>query len=680
MKTPVAEITKLKQLIHKHDHCYYVLDNPELSDSKYDAIYNRLQALEAKHPNLITQDSPTQRVGGATAQQFQSVSHELPMLSLDKCNTEEQLHDFDARLKKELSLTDNIVYTCEPKVDGVAVSLTYKNGMLVQAATRGDGQTGEDITANVRTIRSIPLQLQAKAPGTIYVRGEIYMPCSAFQAFNEAARKPGQKPMVNPRNGAAGSLRQLNSTITASRPLTMFCYSLGQLANNTLIKNHSDALLWLKKLGLRTNPAISTVTHINAVVDYVRKLIKMRSELDYEIDGVVIKVDRFELQQKLGSRTHSPRYAIAFKPPSEEALTRLIAVDFQVGRTGTITPVARLEPVFVGGVTVSSATLHNRDEVARLGLQIGDLVWIRRAGDVIPKIVRVEQQGSANKRSAIVFPKFCPVCGATVTPSSDVLLQCSASKTCSAQLMHSLLHFASRAALDINGLGIKVAERLIHSGMVNDYADLYRLTIEQLASLERMAKQSAQNLVSAINRSKKPPLHRLIYALGIREVGVATALSLAKHFRNMKLLMAANQATLAEIADIGPIVADNIHSFFQQPTHRQLSLELVAILEPAPPMLSSGATGPLARQTWVLTGVLTSMLRAEAKSHLEALGAKVSGSISKNTTCVVQGESAGKKLEQAKKLKIDVIDENDFRQLLWQESRLDSIKLTNPTC
>ena len=669
----LAEIIELRQLIHKHDHCYYVLDSPKLSDTEYDAIYSRLQALEAKHPALITEDSPTQRVGGAPTQQFQSVSHEIPMLSLDKCNTEAQLHDFDKRLKKELSLTDNIVYVCEPKVDGVAVSLTYKDGLLIQAATRGDGQTGEDITANVRTIRSIPLRLQAKASATIYVRGEIYMPCPAFQAFNKAAEKSGQKPMINPRNGAAGSLRQLNSNITASRPLTMFCYSLGQVANNASIKTHSDALSWLKKLGFRTNPATSTALHIDAVVDYVRKLIEMRAELDYEIDGVVIKVDRFDLQQKLGARTHSPRYAIAFKPPPEEALTRLRAVDFQVGRTGTITPVARLEPVFVGGVTVSNATLHNKDEVTRLGLQVGDLIWIRRAGDVIPKIVRIEQQGAADERSAIVFPKLCPVCGAAVVPSGKVLLKCSAVRTCSAQLTHRLLHFASRTALDIDGLGIKIAEQLVSSGMVSDYTDLYKLTVEQLASLERMAKQSAQNLVVAIGRSKCPPLHRLIYALGIREVGEATALSLAKYFRDMESLVVADQVALAKIADIGPIIANEIHAFFQQPTNRQLALKLVALLGAVPPAPSADLVSPLTNQIWVLTGTLTSMPRAQAKFHLEALGAKVASSISKNTTCVVQGENAGQKLEQAKKLKVDVIDEDNFRQLLLQENRLEPL-------
>lgn len=675
MQRPEQEINSLRERIGRYNHCYYILDEPEVTDAEYDVVYDRLKTLEQEHPHLITQDSPTQRVGGAPAQGFASVTHGRPMLSLAKCTSAEQLRKFDTRIRKTLGTAD-IAYTCEPKIDGAAISLTYEQGLLVQAATRGDGQIGENVTANVRAIRGVPWRLRGKRPPKIIeVQGEIYISHADFTAFNKKATQLNNKPMLNPRNGAAGSLRQLDPTIAASRPLTIFCHGLGELVGMAMPASHAQALKIMAAFGLRTNPETATVTDIDQAMTYVHRLLKKRKKLNYDIDGVVIKVDSFavrrDLEKKLGRRMHTPQYAIAFKPPPTEALTRVLAVDFQVGRTGAITPVARLEPVFIEGVTVSNATLHNKSELERLGVQISDRVWIHRAGNVIPKILRVDREGSEQdgdvKKRQILFPRSCPVCGAPVKQApvekeaSGIVLRCTATGTCPAQLVHSLMHFAARSALDINGLGIKIAEQLVTKKMVHDFADLYLLTLEQLASLNRMAEKSAGNLLHAIAASKQPSLHRLIYALGIREVGEATALGLARTFSSMDAVMQADVTALTQTPDVGPIVATAIRDFFAQKKHIDLVTRLVSVLRPVAPPIQQTA---LAEQSWVLTGALTEMTRKEAKERLAALGAKVSSSISHKTHQVVAGEQAGTKLDKAKTLGIPIMDEAAFLQML----------------
>lgn len=667
METPEQAINRLRERIRKHDQQYYLLDAPQITDTEYDALYDRLKQLETAHPKLITADSPTQRVAGAPVAAFGTKHHRMSMLSLEKCVSPEQMRNFETRIRKELKTEDAIDYTCEPKIDGVAVSLTYENGLLVQAATRGDGEVGEDITANVRTIRSVPLRLTGdKVPGMIEVRGEIYMSLPDFQNFNDQAEARQVKPLINPRNGAAGSLRQLDPAITASRPLTIFCYSLGVITGAEQPQSQLQSVQLMAQLGLRTNAETKMVSGIEAAIAYTEALLQKRSEFNYEIDGVVIKVDSFAQQATLGTRTRTPRYAIAFKPPSEEALTRILGVDFQVGRTGAITPVARLEPVFVGGVTVSNATLHNKDEIERLDVRIGDPVWVRRAGDVIPQVIRVDTQGLPDQRGQqIEFPARCPACGApTIQTAEAVVSRCSAQRSCPAQLVHELLHFASRGALDINGLGIKIAEQLVASGMVCYPVDIYGLTLEQLNSLERIAEKSASNLLQAINNSKQPPLNRLIYALGIREVGEATAMGLARRFPSLEQLMEAGEEALLETPDIGPVVAREIRDFFAQKDQAAMVLKLAALLKPMAPKATAPESLPLANQTWVLTGSLSALSRKAAKERLIALGAKVAGSVSANTNQVVAGSDAGSKLATAKKLGIPIMEEQFFLQEL----------------
>lgn len=661
-----AEIERLRDQIDSHNHAYHVLDAPTISDAEFDALFDRLAALEAEHPDLVTPESPTQRIGAAPSARFPSVRHPLPMLSLGKCTTHEELRDFDTRVRRLLDREEAVAYACEPKVDGVAVRLFYADGRLQLGATRGDGETGEDITANVRTLESVPLRLRGDdVPAQLEVRGEVYMPRSAFQAFNAAARAAGERELVNPRNGAAGSLRQLDPRITARRPLTMYCYGIGRIDADWPIASHVASLEQLAAWGFRTNPLTRCVTGIDAVIDYVEAVLAERSALDYDIDGVVIKVDDFAAQDALGVLTRTPRYAIAFKPAAEEALTRVIGVDFQVGRTGAVTPVARLEPVFVGGVTVSNATLHNADEIARLDLRIGDLVWVRRAGDVIPQVVRVEHAQRPEDARPIMFPEHCPVCGADVARAEgEVVARCSARRTCPAQLVHGLLHFASRGAMDIQGLGEKLVSQLVERELLSDAADLYGLDVEALAGLERMAEKSARNLHAAIQGSKQRPLARVIYALGIREVGEATAAALARHFRSLDALEEADEDSLQTVRDVGPVVAREIAEFFVQEENRALVARLLAAgVEPEPPP-AQPARAPLADQTWVLTGTLEAMTRKEAKARLEALGAKVSGSVSAQTDCVVAGPGAGQKLTAARRYEIPVLDEAAFLERL----------------
>lgn len=666
------EIEGLRAEIDTHNHAYHVLDDPQISDAEFDALFDRLLALEADYPELITADSPTQRVGGAAATRFPTIKHPLPMLSLGKCTTMEELRDFDVRVRRLLGSEEEISYACEPKIDGVAVRLAYENGLLELAATRGDGEEGEDITANVRTLGSVPLRLRGEDwPRRLEVRGEVYMPRAAFADFNAAARSAGERELVNPRNGAAGSLRQLDPAVTARRPLTMYCYGIGRIDEDWPLESHVASLERLADWGFRINPDTRKVTGIAAVIDYVESFLARRAELDYDIDGVVIKVDDFSAQDALGVLTRTPRYAIAFKPAAEEALTRLLEVDFQVGRTGAVTPVARLEPVFVGGVTVSNATLHNSDEIARLDLRVGDLVWVRRAGDVIPQVVRVQLDQRPPDARRIVFPDHCPVCGAAVTRGEgEVVARCTARRTCPAQLVHGLLHFASRGAMDIQGLGEKVVTQLVEREWVADAADLYALDVETLAGLDRMAEKSAQNLHGAIQDSRQRSLTRVIFALGIREVGEATAAALARHFRSLPALWEADEDSLQQVRDVGPVVAREIAEYFVQQENRTLVERLLAAGIEAEPPAELPRTAALQNQTWVLTGTLEALTRKEAKERLEALGARVSGSVSAQTDCVVAGPGAGQKLADAERHGVPILDEAAFMARLdeWEAS------------
>ena len=658
------EAQALRHSLAEHNHAYYVLDAPKVSDGEYDALFDRLLALEAAHPELVDPSSPTQRVGGAPALGFQSVAHPTAMLSLGKCTDEEGVRDFDERLRRELDRAP-LTYTCEPKIDGVAVRLVYEQGRLVLAATRGDGQTGEDITGNIRTITAVPLQLRGDDwPAQLEVRGEVYMARSAFATYNAGAEAGGYKPLVNPRNGAAGSLRQLDPALTARRPLRIFAYSVGE-AGSEQFQSHSQALDALRRWGLPVNPHTTRCDGVEAVLAFIDRCLTQRADLDYDIDGVVIKLDDLALQQAAGVLSRTPRWALAFKPPAEEALTQLEALELQVGRTGAVTPVARLAPVFVGGVTVSNATLHNFDEVARLDVRPGDTVWVRRAGDVIPQVVRVDLELTTSPRGEVpAVPTQCPVCAAALRREVDaVVLRCPNSQGCPAQLVAGLQHFAQRTAMDIDGLGEKLASALVETGRLKDVADLYHLDLPAVAGLPRMAEKSAQNLIDAIAASKRRALARVIFALGIREVGGATAVTLAEAFPSLPALIAADFDALTALRDVGPIVAQGILDHFAEPAHRSLVERLLAAgVDPVPP--APRGPQPLAGQNWVLTGTLATLPRKAAKDRLQALGAKVAGSVSKNTDVVVAGEAAGQKLAAAQAAGVPIMDEAAFIEFL----------------
>jgi DNA ligase (NAD+) len=664
----LERVDELRTAIHHHNYRYHVLDDPEISDADFDALLDELVALEARYPQLITPDSPTQRVGASPLAQFESVAHSVPMLSLNKCVSEAELEDWDKRIRSRLERPASLEFTCEPKIDGVAVSVIYRDGLLQQAATRGDGETGEDITANVRTIRAVPLKLRgAKSPALLEVRGEIFMPIAEFNRFNDEARRLGNKPLINPRNGAAGSLRQLDPRITAGRPLNMFCFGLGRLEGRPLPASQLDVLELLQDLGLKVNPLVRRAYGIDGCMAYVEELRVRRPQLSYEIDGVVIKVDDIALQKTLGTLHRRPRWAMAFKYPAEEATTRLLDVDFQVGRTGAITPVAKLDPVFVGGVTVSNATLHNMDEIRRLDVHIGDTVLVHRAGDVIPKVVRVVPGKRPRNARTITLPAQCPACGADIVQLADeAVARCSGGISCPAQRKQAIRHYASRLAMDIQGLGDRVVEQLVDGGHVDTVADLYRLEPGQLAQLERMGQKSAGNLVAAIQSSRRTTLARFVYALGIRGVGEATAQNLARHFGDLEPLMNADEAALAAVADVGPIVASQIRAFFDQPHNREVIAALRGAGVSWPATAAAPSALPLADQTWVLTGSLEALSREEAKARLMALGAKVAGSVSARTAAVVAGPGAGSKLDKARELNIDVLDEAAFLALLEQ--------------
>jgi DNA ligase (NAD+) len=663
-----AEAMQLREQLREWNYRYYVLDDPTVPDAEYDRQMRRLQALEAEYPELLSDDSPTQRVGARPLSQFSQISHEVAMLSLDNAFDAAELADFERRLQDRLGDPELLIeYSCEPKLDGIAVSLLYRDGILERGATRGDGRTGEDITHNVRTIPSIPLKLLGDGyPQVLEVRGEIYMPLAGFEALNQRAREQGEKAFVNPRNAAAGSLRQLDARITAQRPLEMCCYGVGLVQEGELPDEHAAVLDCLNRWGLRINSESRVVSGIQACEEYYEYLAERRHQLPYDIDGIVYKVNNIELQRRLGFVSRAPRWAIARKFPAQEEMTRLLDVEFQVGRTGAITPVARLEPVFVGGVTVSNATLHNSDEIARLGVQIGDTVVVRRAGDVIPQVVSVVEDKRGPDTSPVVFPERCPVCHSpTEREADEAVIRCMGGLVCAAQQKAAIKHFASRRAMDIDGLGDKLVEQLVDEGLLDNVAGLYALQKEQLLALERMGEKSAENLLSALETSKDTTLQRFIFALGIREVGEATALNLARHFGNWEALSAASEESLLSVDDVGPIVADHLRQFFDS----ESSMAVVKSLRGAgvhwPDLEVKPAEElPLAGETWVVTGKLELMGRNDAKVALQELGAKVAGSVSAKTHCVVAGPGAGSKLTKAQELQVKVIDEAAFIQLL----------------
>jgi len=666
-KKEQVKIEQLRERLREHNHKYYVLDEPSVPDAEYDRLFSQLKELEQRYPDLITPDSPTQRVGAQPLTGFSQVAHRLPMLSLDNVFNEEELCAFDKRVRDRLDNSMEVEYVCEPKLDGIAVSLLYEHGLLVQGATRGDGQTGENITQNIRTIATIPLKLRgANYPALLEVRGEVFMPKAGFEAFNRLAGEHGEKVFVNPRNAAAGSLRQLDPAITATRPLDIFCYGAGYVEGGQLPPCHYEVLQALGNWGLKVNPEIRKAIGPGQCQEYHDDMLAKRDQLPYEIDGLVYKVNDLESRQRVGFVSRAPRWATAYKFPAQEEITRLLDVEFQVGRTGAITPVARLEPVFVGGVTVSNATLHNMDEVERMDIRIGDSVVVYRAGDVIPKVVRVLREKRPPKARVITLPGQCPVCGSDIEKAEgEVVARCTGGLFCQAQVKEAIKHFASRKAMDIDGLGDKLVEQLVDEGMVKNVADLFQLDVAAVAGLERMGQKSAQNLIEALEKCKQTQLPRFLFALGIRETGEATALSLANHYGTLEQLMAADEASLQQVNDVGPVVAHYISVFFGQ-VH---NLEIIERLREAgicwpDGIIRAESELPLAGQTFVLTGTLSTLTRDQAKQYLQQLGAKVSGSVSGKTSCVVAGEKAGSKLAKAESLRVKVINEQELIDMM----------------
>lgn len=668
MQTIEHKLSQLRETLHYHAVRYYVEDNPEIPDAEYDRLMRELLELESQYPELVTADSPSLRVGGKPLEGFAQVTHEIPMLSLDNVFDEKELDAFHKRMQDRIPSAHFNAFCCEPKLDGLAVSLLYDNGVLVQAATRGDGAVGENITENVRTISAIPLKLQGKGwPVRLEVRGEVFMPKAGFERLNQQALKKGEKTFVNPRNAAAGSLRQLDSKITAQRPLNFYAYSVGVIEGAELASSHYQRFLQLKGWGLPMCPETRLVSSMDEVKEYYQSILTRRAQLAYEIDGVVIKVDDIKLQQKLGFVARAPRWAIAYKFPAQEEITLLNDVEFQVGRTGAITPVAKLEPVFVGGVTVSNATLHNADEIERLGVKIGDSVIIRRAGDVIPQIVSVLLDRRSDTVVDIVFPQYCPVCNSDIERvEGEAVARCTGGLVCQAQRKEALKHFVSRKALDVDGLGEKVIEQLVDKEMVSTPADLFRLKAGQLTVLERMGPKSAQNIVNALNAAKMTTLPRFLYSLGIREVGEATAANLALHFGSLDKIRQATHEELLEVQDVGVIVASHITSFFEQDKNQRVINELIelGIQWPNIEKPSQDAILPLLGKVVVLTGSLSKLSRSDAKAALQELGAKVTGSVSKNTDILFAGEAAGSKLVKAQELGIEIRSEQDLLELM----------------
>ncbi|HOW75750.1 MAG TPA: NAD-dependent DNA ligase LigA [Candidatus Competibacteraceae bacterium] len=669
---------QLREQLHKHNFLYYVLDQPEIPDAEYDRLFQELRDLEAAHPELVTPDSPTHRVGGQPLEAFAPVRHTVPMLSIHTETSAGGAAAFDAQVRRRLDLGKDappIEYICELKFDGLAVNLRYENGILTQAATRGDGEIGEEVTQNVRTIKTVPLRLQGAAPEVLEVRGEVYISRPDFERYNAQQRAAGRPTLVNPRNGAAGSLRQLDPTLTAQRPLSFFAYGLGETRGWTAPATHSAVLDVLAAWGLPVSSERTVTQGAEGLLAFHRVIAEKRDALPFDIDGVVYKVNRLDWQQRLWRQqqrqnllAREPHWAIAHKFPAQEELTVVEAIEVQVGRTGALTPVARLKPVFVGGVTVTNATLHNADEVARKDVRVGDTVIVRRAGDVIPEVVGVVLKRRPPDAQPFVMPETCPVCGSHIArPQGEAVARCLGGLCCRAQCKEAILHFASRRAMDIEGLGDKLVEQLVDRDLVRSPADLYALSAGTLASLERMAAKSATNLIEALERSKTTTLARFLYALGIREVGVATASALATHFSALEALMAADEEQLQQAPEIGPVVAAAIRAFFQEPHNQQVITRLQAAGVCWPDPVRPADSQQLAGLTFVLTGTLESLTRDEAADRLRALGAKVSSMVSQKTHYLVVGRDAGSKLDKARKMGVAVLNEAELRVFLgWQ--------------
>ena len=662
----LQRIAALREQINHHNYRYYVLDDPEIPDAEYDRTMLELQQLEKDHPETITPDSPTQRVGSEPLKEFRQVTHKVPMLSLGNAFDQQEVSDFDRRVREGLD-ADQVNYVAEPKLDGLAVSLLYEQGALVQAATRGDGYTGEDVTSNVRTIDSVPLKLVGKDyPEILEVRGEIFMSKKGFAQLNQRQEKNNEKVFANPRNAAAGSLRQLDPRITATRPLEIYCYGLGRVEGKQMPDRHSDILETLKSWGLRVNPETRNVSGAEGCIEYHKALLQKRDSLAYDIDGVVYKVDRIDQQRSLGFVARAPRWAIAHKFPAEEEITKLVGIDIQVGRTGALTPVARLEPVFVGGVTITNATLHNQDEIERKDVRVGDTVIVRRAGDVIPEVVRPVLDKRRKGARRFRMPDACPVCGSKATRlEGEAVSRCTGGLYCPAQRREAIKHFVSRRAMDIDGLGDKLVEQLDELDMIKDVSDLFHLKEEKLAEIDRMGEKSAANLVAALEKSRQTTLPRFLFALGIRNVGETTAQTLARHFGTLEAIMDADEATLVEVQDVGPVVAQSIVGFFREKHNRDVIRKLRAAgVEWKQETAPTKAEQTLMGKTFVLTGTLSGMSRNDAKDALQRLGAKVSGSVSKKTDYVVVGDDPGSKATRAEELGVTMIDENELKKLI----------------
>ncbi|MFP4276256.1 MAG: NAD-dependent DNA ligase LigA [Wenzhouxiangella sp.] len=660
-------IRQLREIINEHNYRYYVLDQPTVSDAEYDRLLRELEALEADHPDLITADSPTQRVGAKPAEGFESVTHSIPMLSLANAFSLEEVADFDRRIRDRLDRED-LRYVVEPKLDGLAIALRYEHGQLVLGATRGDGREGEDVTSNVRTVRAIPLKLRGKSvPELLEVRGEIFMTRSGFKTLNEGLANEGQKTFVNPRNAAAGSLRQLDPAVTARRPLHFYCY--GAATDEGLPDTHSAILEQLQSWGLPVSDAVDVVTGLDGLEAAFERFGRLREQLDYEIDGVVYKLDSLEQQREMGFVSRAPRWALAHKFPAQEEITRLLDIEVQVGRTGALTPVARLEPVFVGGVTVTNATLHNADEIRRKDVRPGDWVVVRRAGDVIPEVVATVLDRRPRQTEPWQMPSTCPECGSAVEQvEGEAVARCSGGLVCPAQRRRAIEHFASRAAMDIEGLGSKLVAQLVDADLIHSPADLYGLDQQTLQQLERMGEKSAANLVEAIDSSRQTTLPRLLFALGIREVGEVTAAQLARHFGTLEAIAAADAGQLAAVPDVGAVVAAHIEAFFAEPHNREIIKQLLdaGVDYPRETPRSTDEL-PLSGQTYVLTGSLDTLTRSQARKALEEQGAKVTSSVSKNTTAVIAGAEPGSKLDKARELGVEVLDEDRLKALLRQD-------------
>jgi DNA ligase (NAD+) len=666
IKKHSARADELRELLERYNYRYHALDDPEVPDAEYDRLMLELRELEARFPQLQTSDSPTMRVGASPISAFGAVKHRVAMLSLDNAFSEDEVRDFDRRIHERLAQDEPVSYSAEPKLDGLAISARYEDGVFVQGATRGDGETGEDVTQNLRTIKSMPLKLRnGKVPRVLEVRGEVFMPFAGFKRFNEEALAKGEKGFINPRNAAAGSLRQLDPRMTAARPLDLFIYGVGVIEGGELPQRHSETLQELRRLGFKICPQSRVVESVEGCLQYYREIGAARPTLPYQIDGVVYKVDDLNLQRKLGFISRAPRWAIAHKFPAEEALTVVRGIEFQVGRTGALTPVARLEPVFVGGVTVSNATLHNMDELTRKDVRVGDTVVIRRAGDVIPEVVRVLPERRVAGAPLVTLPATCPICGSPVRRDGDqAVARCTGGRRCAAQRKEEIRHFASRRAMDIQGLGDKLVEQLVDRDWARTPADLFSLQAAQLATLERMGEKSAQKLQAAIDAAKQTTLPRFLYALGIRDVGEATALALAQYFPDIAVLREAGEEEIQRVPDVGPVVAGQVAGYFRDPENAGVVDRLLqaGITWPAP--AAPSVRQALAEKTFVLTGTLVSLTRDAATDAIVQRGGKVSGSVSKKTDYVVAGAEAGSKLKKAEQLGIAILDEQAFLELL----------------